>query len=122
MKFPFVTRAHHEEVVEALARLLYPQGVPKEFQLLLGLQLGEAAPAPVIEPEDEEDKAPDAKLYRKIKNDNEAFKARLSSLKRTSPSRVGPAIEAELKRRAQRDANLAHPASRVFAMAREQVK
>ncbi len=50
MRFPLVTRAHHETVVQAmkqqmegLAKLLYPRGVPPEFQLRLGIQIEASA-------------------------------------------------------------------------------
>lgn len=126
MLFPFVTRSHHEAVVKslkdqitALAKLLYPQGVPEEFQLLVGIHIEENS-KPVTE--EKKPEAPDEKLFQAIKDEKEAFRAKLRAARRTSPSRIGPMIAAEAQRRTMRDAELAHPAQTVFANARQQVK
>lgn len=95
MRFPFVTRAHHETVVtamkqqlEGLAKLLYPRGVPQEFQLLLGIQIEASANQPEPEPELTDDQ----KAMAEMKAQQAADRARLERIRRTRPSQLGAAL------------------------------
>src|SRR5437868_11480687 len=96
MPFPFVTRSHHEEVVRLLksqltgvAKLLYPEGVPEEFQLLLGIEIPaspqlklqaepESEPAAIVEEDKEEETQPNRAKEEEIR--------RLRSVARTNRS------------------------------------
>jgi hypothetical protein len=117
MKFPLVSRAHHERVVTALAKLLYPEGVPAEFQLLLGVEIPqqESATTPVhdvatSEPLPTED---DEAAEQRLENIR-----RLTSLRRTAPSKLGPELARIMQADAMRGAH--RPAKQIFAAAKEQ--
>lgn len=115
MKFPFVTRAHHEEVVNllrsqlaGLARTLYGGDVPKEFQMLLGVEIpdtGEKAPEPKDQPMTRDQQIEEEEAQRQMAN-----RAELKSLMRTSPSKVGPRLEQMMKQTTYYAAKAANPA------------
>src|SRR5712692_7929697 len=95
MPFPFVSRAHHEEVVRGmkeqivgLAKLLYPNGVPEEFQLLVGIHIE----AQGEKPEPERPLTDDEQAIAEMKADHERDKANLARIKRLRPSQLGPAM------------------------------
>lgn len=95
MKFPFVSRSQHEETVKALkkqitglAKLLYPDGVPEEFQLLLGIHIEARADAPPREPELTEDQ----KAVAEMKAEQARDRANLDRIKRLRPSQLGQAL------------------------------
>ena len=97
MPFPFVSRAHHEAVVkdlrsklEGCARLLYPDGVPEEFQLLLGIQLEQKASSPAPVPERE--LTDDEKAIEEMKAEQAADWAEIVRIERTRPSQLGAAM------------------------------
>jgi len=130
MPFPFVTRSHHEEVVRLLksqltgvAKLLYPEGVPEEFQLLLGIEIPaspqlklQAEPEPaarVTEEVEQEETQPNRAKEEEIR--------RLRSLARTNPSRLGRELERAMARDAMQRANSAHPSHAIFRQARAEV-
>jgi hypothetical protein len=121
MKLPFVTRSHHEEVVSALkdrltacAKLLYPNGVPQEFQLLLGIHIEQAKV--VTEPELTDDE----KAVEEMKAEQARDRAELDRLRRLSPSKLGPALARMMTKYGQMGAYTAvkqSPASAIFAKA-----
>src|SRR2546430_4555911 len=131
MRFPFVTRSHHEEVVcllksqiTGLAKLLYPEGVPEEFQLLLGIEIPvspqlklqaepEPEPAAIIEEVEQEETHPNRAKEEEIR--------RLRSVARTNPSRLGRELERAMARDAMQRANSAHPSHAIFRQARAEV-
>jgi hypothetical protein len=112
-KFPLVTRAHHEEVVALLKTQL--ERTEKElhrledliFQKQFGVQLHDTLPEAentVLQAPETVDEG-DAQEWEERRE-----KARLASIARTSPSQLGPALEQQMTRRAQRMAKAAHPA------------
>ena len=117
MRFPFVTRRHHEEVVcllksqiTGLAKLLYPEGVPEEFQLLLGIEIPTGAqprlqvePEPIVEEEDKPEETGETNRAEEIR--------RLRSVARTNPSRLGRELERAMARDAVTRATSAHPST-----------
>jgi hypothetical protein len=127
MRLPLITRAHHEEVVRALkdrltacAKLLYPNGVPEEFQLLLGIHIEQAAQeAKVAEREPTEDE----KAIAQMRTERSRDEAELARIKRTRPSQLGPAIARMMEKYGQRSAAAAtrqSPAIALFAQAEEE--
>jgi hypothetical protein len=131
MRFPFVTRSHHEEVVTMLRETLAAR--EKElhrlkdliFQREFGVQLYDSLPAdaPVqtaAEPEPEPEPARDLEQERDARE--------LTALARTRPSQLGPAMERKMRRDVMRMAQAAHPthtvpgspATAVFSKARKE--
>lgn len=115
MKFPFVTRSHHEEVVNllrsqlaGLARTLYGGDVPKEFQMLLGIEIPDTGEKPV-EPKEpvltHDEQIEEEEAQRQARN-----RAELTSRMRTRPSTVGPAMERIMKETTYDAAKAANPA------------
>jgi hypothetical protein len=92
MRFPFVTREHHDDVVrimrsqlEGLLRQLYPQGVPAEAYLLLGMKEEACAlPQPKLQGEPEDKPPTEEQVLKEERNED---RRRLTSLRRTSPTR-----------------------------------
>lgn len=123
MRFPFVTRAHHEAVVgkmqkqlEGVAKLLYPQGVPEEFQLLLGIHIEAKDSQPAPEPELTDDQ----KAIAEMKAEQAADKARLERIRRTRPSQLGPALASYMQKWGFQQAAVSarqSPATAIFAQA-----
>lgn len=130
--FPFLTRAHHNEVVKglrnqiiALAKLLYPEGVPEEFQLLLGVEIPQSVkePAPISEPEAQ--LTPEQMIAETMENERAADQRKLTSIARTKPS-LFPIAQAEARARDMiRRAKAANPGSvsvpQIFDKARKEV-
>jgi len=108
MKFPFVTRAHHEEVVRllrsqitGLARTIYAGGeVPEEFQLLLGIHIEPKSAS--IAPERE--LTEDEKALAEMKAEQARDLAALARIKRTRPSQLGTALAAHMEKWGARSA------------------
>lgn len=125
MRLPFVTRAHHEEIVGAMkaqltacAKLLYPNGVPEEFQLLLGIHIEQ----PQIVAEPERELSDDEKAIAEMKAEQARDRANLARIKRTHPSQLGPAIARMMEKYGHQSAYMAakqSPAGAVFAKAAE---
>ena len=95
LKFPFVTRARYEEEVarlkdqiKGLAMRVYPEGVPEEAQLVLGIRV-EAKPAQV---QSEPEMTDDEKAVAQMKADQANDKANLERIRRTRPSLLGKAM------------------------------
>lgn len=102
MRFPLVTRSRHEQEVSrltdqirALAKLLYPQGVPEEFQLLLGVRI-DTAERETAEPE--RSLTDDEKMIAEMKAEQERDQANLARIKRTRPSLLGAEIARHMKK------------------------
>ena len=123
MKFPFISRWYHEAVtnqlrsqVLGLAKLLYPEGVPEEVQLLLGITIPASTASTTPEtPEEEPEETTDPEQQAEEEKREERIR-RLTSLRRRSPSRVGPAIAAMMQQNVIERAKNAHgPASPFFA-------
>lgn len=124
MPFPFVSRSHHDEEVTrlkeqlvALAKLLYPakdypEGVPVEMQMLLGVFIPRPEPTTAIEEEATAEPVEDEEAQER-----EEDQRRLTSLRRTKPSLVGPAMEEIMRRRIIRQVKAANPSASVFAQA-----
>jgi hypothetical protein len=94
MRFPFVTRAHHDEMVarlkdqvKGLAMRLYPEGIPEETQLVLGIRVE----AKVVV-EKERKLTDDEKAIAEMKADQERDRANLARIRRTSPSQLGSVL------------------------------
>lgn len=127
MPFPLVTRSHHDETVRALkdkltacAKLLYPNGVPEEFQLLLGIKI-EAQTQVASEPEREPTE--DERVVAAMKAERARDEANLARIKRTRPSQLGPAIAAMMEKYGHQAASAAvrqSPATAIFAKAEEE--
>lgn len=127
MRFPFVTRAHHEEVVNAMkdqltacSKLLYPSGVPEEFQLLLGIKIDAQAQ---VASEPEREPSEDEKAIAAMKAERARDEANLARIRRTRPSQLGPAIAAMMEKYGHQQAAAAtrqSPASVLFAKAKEE--
>lgn len=128
MRFPFVSRVYHEATVNGLrkqiiglARVLYPNGVPEEFQLLLGVEIPTtevaspvAAPAPTPSSTDQAEEE-EAERIRDIK-------AELRSRMRTRPSTVGPFMEQVMRQTTILQTRAAHPSvAKMFAQAESEV-
>lgn len=125
MQFPFVLRSYHEaevtrlkEQLVALAKLLYPakdypDGVPVEFQMLLGVFIPRPERPTAIE---EREEAPQP-VEDEEAQEREEDRRRLTSLARTKPSLVGPAMEEIMRRRIVRQVKNANPSGAVFAQA-----
>src|SRR5207302_6605725 len=106
-----------------VAKLLYPEGVPEEFQLLLGIEIPaspqlklQAEPEPaarVTEEVEQEETQPNRAKEEEIR--------RLRSLARTNPSRLGRELERAMARDAMQRANSAHPSHAIFRQARAEV-
>lgn len=127
MKFPFVTRAHHEEVVHllrsqirGLARTLYAGEVPEEFQMLLGIEIPKPT-NPVPEPKAAEPVlTQDQKIEAEAEERQMDAKAKLASIMRTNPSRLGPALEQVMKQTTMYAARAANPhVAQIFDTARK---
>lgn len=114
MRLPFISRAHHEEIVSrmrdqirALAMRVYPDGITEEVSLLLGIP---ASVTPVrLEPEPEltDDQIEIARMKAEQANDW----AEVQRIKRTRPSQLGPAMARHMQKwGAQRFGGSAMPA------------
>jgi len=134
MRFPFILRSQHDEVVgiyervstfkdsriaelEALNKTLLNQTWIGQFGVELFPNAAGAQPAP----------EPPKTVAEKIEEEAQSMKAqeiaRLASLRRTCPSKLAPAIARTMQNETARKAAAAHPARAVFAAAAEsQVK
>jgi hypothetical protein len=119
MKLPFLTRARHEEVVSALAKLLYPDGVPQEFQMLLGIHIEQAQAQVAAEPELTDDE----KAIEEMKAEQARDQAEIALIRRVRPSQLGPALARMMEKYGHQSAYTAvkqSPASAIFAKAEEE--
>lgn len=101
MRWPFITRAHHEDIVTrmrdqimGLAMRLYPEGVPKETQLVLGIHMEVPAQSKAAEPELTEDE----KAIAEMKAAQVRDWAQVQRIKRTRPSQLGLALSDYMSR------------------------
>jgi creatinine amidohydrolase/Fe(II)-dependent formamide hydrolase-like protein len=121
LKFPFVTRARHEEVVSALAKLLYPNGVPREFQMLLGIHIDEEQAQTQVAAEPE--LTDDEKAIEEMKAEQARDQAEIALIRRVRPSQLGPALARMMEKYGHQSAYTAvkqSPASAIFAKAEEE--
>jgi hypothetical protein len=128
VKFPFILRSHHEEVIhllrsqiEGLARTLYNGDVPEEFQLLLGMKIPKSA-RPSTPPESPQEPS----LTREQQFEEEEttrqrdLRAELAARVRTRPSTVGPRMEQVMKQTTMYAARAANPGvAQMFDAARQ---
>lgn len=132
MRFPFLSRSHHEDVValkdtiianrdHSIAELSNELRRLKDliFKNNFGVQIYDTIPEPQMEPEPvltEEQKAieeyQDSKSYEK---------ARLTSIAATRPSALGGELTRALERDTEQRARAANPVRQVFATARAEV-
>lgn len=89
----------------------------------LGIQIYDSIPIVAVAEVSEEKLTPEQELEQEHQRETDARNLRLTSLKRTSPSRMGSAIARELMKETERRAGAAHPAHPshvVFAQARKE--
>jgi hypothetical protein len=127
MKFPFVTRAHHQAIVGqlrsqiiGLARTVYEgRDVPEEFQLILGVEIPKRPHIAEPEPVKEKPLTAAQQAEEEEGERQQAVTTRLRSIARTNPSRLGPALEQVMKTTAVFQARGANPAvAQMFDQAR----
>lgn len=135
MKFPFVSRSHHEDVVGLKDVIIATREntiaeMSKELHRLkdlifknnFGVQIHDTLPAdtePVEEPI--ENLTPQQQDEKKYQEDKQYRQARLASTAITRPSALGSQLAREIEREQEHRANAAHPARQVFAAARADV-
>lgn len=131
MLFPWLSRRQHDAEVKALrnqvvalAKLLYPNGVPEEFQLLVGIEIPHsdsatsasvttAGPEPLTAAQQAEDEE-----EGRIRG----LQTELRSRMRTRPSTVGPYLERIMKQTSLLQSRAAHPTvAKIFAQADAEV-
>jgi hypothetical protein len=130
--FPFVTRSHHEEVVreikdrldesisraEMLQRALH-RVHDSGFLGQYGFQVYDSLPKTEgATQETEHEPTADEKEQDQLEAEHGAEKRRLASLRRTSPSRLGPELARLMAKDLANRAASAHPAAAVFEAAR----
>lgn len=127
MSFPFMFRSDHDEIVGelrariiGLAKLLYPTGVPQEFQLLLGVSIPDSPSMVTAAVEEVEPTlTPIQKAEEEEAERQRDLRAELTSRMRTRPSTVGPALERIMYAEPIYAARAAHPAvARLFTEAK----
>lgn len=132
MKFPFVSRSHHEDVVALKDLIIAERGIRVQaletelhrlkdliFKNNFGVQIHDTIPEPQMEPEPvltEEEKQ-----VQEYQQQKDYEKARLASIAATRPSALGDALSRELKRDTEQRARAANPVRQVFASARAEV-
>lgn len=132
MKFPFVSRSHHEDVVALKDTIIASQvhaitEMSNELHRLkdlifknnFGVQIYDTIPEP--QPEPEPVLTQEEKDIQEYQQDKQYRDARLASIAATRPSVLGDAIARELKRDTEHRASAAHPVRQVFATARAEV-
>ena len=129
MKFPFVSRSHHEEMVAELRRQLEERTRELHrikdliFKQQFGVQLYDTLPAEA-QPEPEAPKTREDAIVESLEDADRQAKNRIASLWRTSPSKVGPALAQELRNKQIRQAHAARPmhpeVQRRFEQAKEE--
>jgi hypothetical protein len=129
VRLPFVSRAHHEEVVAllrsqlaGLARTLYEGDVPEEFQMLLGISIPSTGKKAVAKLQAEPDLTPDQKIEEEAAERKAAIQRDLESRRRTRPSTLGPQLERVMKQTTYYAARAANPAvAQMFDSAKKDV-
>lgn len=135
MKFPFVSRSHHEDVVGLKDAIIASRDQTiaeqtKELHRLkdlifknnFGVQIHDTLPSDVDQVEEPtENLTPQQQDEKKYREEEEYRQARLASTAITRPSALGSQIARELERDRERRADAAHPARKVFAAVRAEV-
>ena len=133
MKFPFVLRSQHDELVEALRQQLAEQQQELHrlkdwvFEKTFGIQLHDSLPRL-----EEQTSAPAEPLTEEEVRDRqkEADQRELATIRRLRPSQLGPALEKRMVKRVHDMALAArppitpgatvHPAQQVFDKAKQE--
>lgn len=133
MKFPFVFRSHHDEMVAELRRQLVDRERELHrltdliFKNTFGVQLHDTiaeAAQPLEAPE--VPLSPEKEAELKAEQEAADERARLTSIWRTRPSQLGPYLERAMKKSTRRRAQAARPihavtpAGQVFSTAMEE--
>lgn len=132
MKFPFLSRSHHEDVVALKDQIIATRDhqiaeLTRElhrikdlvFKNTFGVQIHDTIPEAQPEPEPvltQEEK--DVQQYQQSK---EYEKNRLASIAATRPSALGSEISRVMQRDTEHRARAANPARQVFASVRAEV-
>jgi hypothetical protein len=112
MRFPFVLRSQHDEVVAVYAQRV--DALEKElhrlkdliFQNAFGVQLHDTLPVQMVPPV--ETPAPEPERSEDDREHDDEMR-RLAAIKRTRPSQLGPAMSQMMQRRAMRMARAVFP-------------
>lgn len=93
------------------------------FKHQFGEQVFDSLPVPEVsaEPLEEPELTADQKAEEEVLDGQREERRRLTSLRRTSPSRLGRELERAMTRRSRQAAIAAHPAAGVFQNAKAQV-